>query len=80
MTKKTAARAAKNVVNATSKIGTVLELLRREQGATLAELVNATGWLPQSTRAALTGLKNKGHTIEKSKRDEVTCYRVAAGN
>ncbi|MBU0832084.1 MAG: DUF3489 domain-containing protein, partial [Alphaproteobacteria bacterium] len=32
----------------------VLGLLRREEGASLDELVSATGWLPHSTRAALT--------------------------
>lgn len=59
-----------------SKISTVLELLRREQGATLAELVDATGWLPHTTRAALTGLRKKGHNLEKCKRGDVTCYRI----
>lgn len=63
-----------------SKIATVIVLLQREQGATLDEMVQATGWLPHTTRASLTGLKKKGHTIEKSKRDEVTCYRIVAGN
>jgi hypothetical protein len=63
-----------------SKISKVLDLLRREQGATLAELVAATGWLPHTTRAALTGLRKKDHTIEKSKRDDATCYRIAAAS
>jgi hypothetical protein len=61
---------------APSKISVVLELLRREQGATLAELVDDTGWLPHTTRAALTGLRKKGHNLEKSKRGDVTCYRI----
>ncbi len=60
----------------TSKIASVIALLEREQGATLAEMVEATGWLPHTTRAALTGLKKKGHTLTKEKRDDVTCYRV----
>ena len=60
-----------------TKAGLVLDLLKREQGATLAELVEATGWLPHTTRAALTGLRKKGHAIEKTKRDDVTCYRLA---
>jgi hypothetical protein len=60
-----------------SKIAQVVELLRREGGATLAELVEATGWLPHSARAALTGLRHKGHAIEKTKRGDVTCYRIA---
>ena len=60
-----------------TKAGAVLELLGREEGATLADLIAATGWLPHTTRAALTGLRKKGHVLEKSKRGEQTCYRVA---
>jgi DNA-binding IclR family transcriptional regulator len=62
-----------------SKIGTVLTLLQRKDGATLAELVAATGWQPHTTRAALTGLKKKGHVIEKSQRAGATTYRISQG-
>ena len=55
----------------------VLELLKREQGATVEELTTATGWLPHTMRAALTGLRKKGHVIARGKRDEVTCYSLA---
>ena len=61
-----------------SKIGTVLSLLRRDEGATLDEMIAATGWLPHTTRAALTGLRKKGHAIAKNKRGDTTCYRIAA--
>ncbi|UAK25639.1 DUF3489 domain-containing protein [Sphingomonas nostoxanthinifaciens] len=43
----------------------MLDLLRRDAGATLTELITATAWLPHSTRAALTGLRKKGHAIER---------------
>jgi len=56
----------------------VIGLLQRDRGAILAELVEATGWLPHTTRAALTGLKKKGQVIEKTKRGEATCYRIVA--
>lgn len=59
------------------KTDAVTALLRREEGATLAELMTATGWLAHSTRAALTGLRKKGHAIERSKRGEDTCYSIA---
>jgi hypothetical protein len=59
------------------KTDAVLALLRRDDGATLAELMAATGWLAHSTRAALTGLRKKGHAVERSKRGEDTCYRIA---
>lgn len=61
-----------------TKIGTVLGLLRRVDGVTLAELVAATGWLPHTTRAALTGLRKKGHVLEKATRDGTTVYLLAA--
>lgn len=67
-----------SAVPAPSKISRVLALLHRAQGATLAEMMEATGWLPHTTRAALTGLRKKGHAIEKSKREDVTCYRIGA--
>jgi hypothetical protein len=63
-----------------SKIANVVTLLRRDGGATLVELVEAAGWLPHTTRAALTGLKKKGHVITKTKRDDATCYHIAGGN
>ena len=59
-----------------SKITAVIALLEREGGATLAELIAATSWLPHTTRAALTGLRKKGHAIDRSKRGEETCYRT----
>jgi hypothetical protein len=64
---------------ATTKTAIVLALMSRDQGATLAELVEATRWLPHTTRAALTGLRKKGHDLVKSKRADVTCYKVAQG-
>jgi hypothetical protein len=60
------------------KIGTVLALLQCNDGATLAELVAATGWQPHTVRAALTGLRKKGHGIEKAQRDGATIWRIRA--
>jgi hypothetical protein len=61
-----------------SKIAMVLDLLRRAEGANLPELVDATGWLPHSMRAALTGLRKKGHAIERGSRDGTTTYTLAS--
>lgn len=72
MTKQTDTAAPKREI----KIDKVIELLKRKQGATLDDMVKATGWLPHTTRAAMTGLKKKGHTIERDKRGEVSCYRI----
>ena len=62
----------------TSKSATVIALLQRTDGATLPELIAATGWLPHTMRAALTGLRKKGYAINKSKRDGATCYRIVS--
>ena len=59
-----------------TKIGKVIALLERKVGATLDEMVEATGWLPHTMRAALTGLKKKGLTIERDKRGDKACYRI----
>ena len=59
-----------------SKIAQVVALLKRDDGATLPELIEATGWLPHTTRAALTGLRKKGHVLAKTKRGEATCYKI----
>lgn len=68
--------AASSSPHRSTKIAEVIELLRRKDGATLEELTSATGWQTHSTRAVLTGLRKKGHTIAKSKRNNATCYRI----
>lgn len=54
----------------------VITLLKREGGASLNEMVAATGWLPHTTRAALTGLKKKGHQLVSEKADGVRRYQI----
>ena len=51
-------------------------LRRRTDGPTLADLTAATGWQNHTARAVLTGLKKKGHTIERAKEDGVSRYRM----
>ena len=60
-----------------SKVELVFGLMKRPEGATIAQLVAATGWLPHTTRAALTGLKKKGHVVTSEKLEgEGRVYRV----
>lgn len=68
-------KAAKATIKQT-KIAAVITLLKRPKGASLEELGKATDWQPHSIRAALTGLRKKGHVIDKSKRGETTCYCI----
>ncbi len=65
-----------DVKKAPIKIATVLTLLARQDGVPMAELMTATGWLPHTIRAAITGLRKKGHSIQRIKRDGMTCYRI----
>jgi hypothetical protein len=42
----------------------VLAMLRRAEGATVAQIAEATGWASHTVRGFLAGLKKKGVTIE----------------
>jgi hypothetical protein len=46
-----------------SKLALVIEHLQRADGATIIDLTQATGWLPHTTRAALTGLRKRGYAV-----------------
>lgn len=61
------------------KTDAILKLMRRKQGATIPALQEATGWLPHSVRAALTGLRKKGIEISRDKNGKgETIYRAGA--
>lgn len=51
-------------------------LLVRDEGATLDQMIAATGWLPHTIRAALTGLKKRGYAIDSDKIEGVRTYRA----
>jgi hypothetical protein len=59
------------------KLGAVLDAVQAEQGATLSELVTTTGWLPHTTRAALTGLRRRGFPVHLAEREGRKAYRLA---
>jgi DNA-binding MarR family transcriptional regulator len=62
-----------------TKQARVIAILERDTGATLAELIAVTGWLPHTTRATLTGLRRKGFVLDKSKREDgTTVYRITS--
>ena len=46
-----------------SKLDRVLRTLSTDKGATVDELTRATGWLPHTARAALTGLRKRGYDV-----------------
>jgi hypothetical protein len=60
-----------------SKLAEVMALLRRKQGVAIEELTSVTGWLPHTTRAALTGLRKRGYAIERSRTEKGgSVYRI----
>ncbi len=63
-----------------TKLEQIVAMLSRPEGASLAELVAATGWQAHSVRGALAGsLKRKGFTILSEKLDGARHYRIGAG-
>jgi hypothetical protein len=62
----------------TSKLDTLVALLRQPNGASIDELAAATAWQKHSVRGALAGtLKKKGHVISSDVVDGVRHYRIA---
>lgn len=60
-----------------TKRALVIAMLSEGHGASLAEIIDATNWLPHTTRAALTVLRHQGYIIERFCDDEQkTRYRI----
>jgi DNA-binding CsgD family transcriptional regulator len=62
----------------TTKTERLLSMLRARSGASTEEIGEALGWQPHTVRAALTGLRKKGHAIARGKEGSVTSYRIDA--
>jgi Protein of unknown function (DUF3489) len=55
----------------------VINLLQRPEGATIIDLTDATGWLPHTTRAVLTGLRKRGYAVVRERVDAGdSTYRI----
>ena len=50
--------------------------LKRKSVATVAELQKTFGWQPHSVRAAVSGLRKTGDTIERISLPRGTAYRL----
>lgn len=62
-----------------TKQAQVIAMLNRPEGATLEQLVEATGWQKHTVRGALSLLgKKQGISIESGKTEAGRVYRVAA--
>ena len=62
------------------KLGVVVALMRRPEGATVAQMGEATGWQPHSVRGALAGSLKRKHklTIVGEPGESGRIYRIAA--
>lgn len=64
---------------ANSKQALIIGMLSKREGATIDALVKATGWLPHTTRAALTGLRKRGFEIFRTQSEKGgSIYRISA--
>lgn len=64
-----------------NKVGTMVDLLKRSQGATMDEMCSATGWQAHSVRAAISVQirKKLGHQVSNETVDgRGRVYRIAA--
>ncbi|KRB85346.1 hypothetical protein ASE00_00625 [Sphingomonas sp. Root710] len=55
----------------------VIQMLNRKQGASLDQIMEATGWLAHSARAVLSGLRKKGYEIDRTTTPKGSVYRIA---
>ena len=56
----------------------LLDLLQRDEGADIDEMVQFTGWQPHSVRAVLTGFRKRGIEVSRTKEGNgVSVYRAA---
>jgi hypothetical protein len=71
--------AASPAARAGSKQAKLVELLRNAKGASIAEMVKATGWQAHSVRGVMSGVLKKrlGLTITSTKEERGRVYRVA---
>jgi hypothetical protein len=60
-----------------TKLDMLVQLLARSNGASIAEMMKATGWQAHSVRGAIAGaLKKRGLTITSTKVDGVRRYKA----
>lgn len=61
-----------------SKLASVMALLRRSERATIDVLTKETGWLPHTTRAAITGVRKRGYSVILHRSEEgASVYRLS---
>ena len=69
------------IVRADSKLGKMIALLRRQDGATITQMMKTTGWQAHSVRGAMSGAikKRLGLTITSVMLGTGRTYRIVSG-
>ena len=63
-----------------TKTATLIDLLKRRRGASLAELVEVTNWQPVTVRSHISGVlkKLRGYQVESTTHGGKRTYRIVA--
>jgi hypothetical protein len=78
MAREPQARAAVTAAKTPSRLDQLQQLLLHDTGASIAEMVEATGWQQHSVRGAMAGaLKKRALAISSDKADGVRRYRAS---
>ena len=63
-----------------AKQALLIEMLQAKRGANIDAIVKATGWLPHTGRAMISGLRKAGFKIEVARAEgQKTVYRIVGG-
>ncbi|MDP9196930.1 MAG: DUF3489 domain-containing protein [Pseudomonadota bacterium] len=59
----------------------LIYLLRQPDGQTIQDMVETLDWQPNTVRAAITRLRQSGHSIERYiSKDNRICYRLVGNS
>ena len=71
---------SRSIPRAGSKQALLIEMLQAKRGANIDAIVKATGWLPHTGRAMISGLRKAGYRIEVERTEgKKAIYRIVAG-
>lgn len=73
-------RSSRTIFRAGTKGAVIVDMLRRDSGATLPDLMAVSGWQKHSVRGFLSGTLKKKHglIVASAKVDDIRRYRIAA--